>query len=64
MADGKWIDVSAIGDCWEVEMDALADPSTRSAWRYRSAMFGNIRTEWMPGRPPTGPYAQATPNAG
>jgi hypothetical protein len=45
----EWISVSVIGDPWEVELEIHSD-----RYRYRSAMFGRIRTEWAYGRPPTG----------
>ncbi|MEH2517351.1 hypothetical protein V1279_002924 [Bradyrhizobium sp. AZCC 1610] len=48
-----WISVSVYGDPWEVEMDIHSD-----RYRYRSAMFGRIRTEWSYGRPPTGAHAE------
>ncbi|ARQ95291.1 hypothetical protein [Bradyrhizobium phage BDU-MI-1] len=50
---GEWRSVSVLGDPWEVEMDIHSD-----RYRYRSAMFGRIRTEWSYGRPPTGAHAE------
>jgi hypothetical protein len=52
MMPNEWISVSVIGDPWEVKMQ----PDSRR-YRYRSAMFGQIRTEWAYGRPPTGFHA-------
>jgi hypothetical protein len=48
----EWRSVSVYGDPWEVELDIYSD-----RYRYRSAMFGRIRTEWSYGRPPTGAHA-------
>jgi hypothetical protein len=48
----EWRSVSVYGDPWEVEVDIYSD-----RYRYRSAMFGRIRTEWAYGRPPTGAHA-------
>lgn len=45
----EWISVSVVGDPWEVELEINSD-----RYRYRSAMFGQLRTEWSYGRPPTG----------
>ena len=50
----EWVNVSALGDPWEVEMNVKAEPTSRFKYRYRSAMFGRLRTEWEPGRLPTG----------
>jgi hypothetical protein len=49
----EWISVSVVGDPWEVEMEIYS-----SRYRFRSAMFGRLRTEWSYGRPPTGAHAQ------
>ncbi|CAN0476576.1 unnamed protein product [Phaeothamnion confervicola] len=57
MSEQQWVSVSALGDPWEVEMNMNAEPDSRFRYRYRSAMFGRIRTEWEPGRPPTGVHA-------
>lgn len=50
----EWISVSAYGDPWEVELDIRSDDT----YRYRSARFGPLRTEWSYGRPPTGVHAK------
>lgn len=62
-SDREWIDVSVYGDKWEVELDARGDMSKESSYRYRSAMFGRIRTEWSYGRPPSGPHKTNVWNA-
>lgn len=54
----KWKSISVYGDPWEVELEVHSN-----RYRYRSAMFGRIRTEWSYGRPPTGFHA-LIPGAG
>ncbi|WP_426441713.1 hypothetical protein [Bradyrhizobium genosp. P] len=57
MGEHQWADVSAYGDPWEVQVDMKADPNQATAWRYRSAMLGNLRADWSSGKPPAGAYA-------
>ena len=58
MSEQKWISISAIGDPWDVEIDAFADPDSRNAYRYRPASIGDgYHIEWKSGRPPTGAHA-------
>lgn len=58
--DDHWIDVSALGDPWEVGFNTNVNPlsSEQRLWRYRSARFGAFRTDWEYGRPPTGVHAK------
>ncbi|MHC2552475.1 hypothetical protein [Bradyrhizobium elkanii] len=58
MSGEHWMNVTTIDDQWEVEMDAYRDPSSRRAWRHRPISFSGITTDWIPGRPPSGPYAK------
>ena len=58
MSGEHWMNVTTIDDQWEVEMDAYRDPSSRGAWRHRPICFSGITTDWIPGRPPSGPYAK------
>jgi len=54
-----WRDVSVHGDPWEVQFNAAhSDMSEAGAFRYRSACLGHLRTDWAPGKPPTGFYAE------
>jgi hypothetical protein len=52
--DREWIDISAYGDDWEVEMDAHGDTGSELSYRYRRVSFNGISTDWIAGRPPTG----------
>jgi hypothetical protein len=58
--DDFWISVSVVGDSWEVEINTttLPNASEQRTWRYRSAMFGNLRTDWAYGKPPTGAHSK------
>lgn len=56
----EWIDVSCVGDPWEVNfnLNVRDDADRRRTWRYRSACLGVFRTEWAYGRPPSGAHGQ------
>lgn len=53
-SDREWINISAYGDDWEVELDAYGDTSKETSYRYRRVSFNGLSTDWTPGRPPTG----------
>ncbi len=59
----EWIDISAYGDNWEVELDAYGDMSKESSYRHRRVGFNGLRTDWFPGRPPSGPHKTNVWNA-
>jgi hypothetical protein len=55
----QWIDISCVGEDWEVQFNTEARDSviaTRT-WRYRSANIGRFRTDWSYGKPPTGAHS-------
>lgn len=53
MTDEHWHDVTAVGDCWEVER------TVEGRFRYRRNVFRREapRESWTWGHPPTGPHA-------